>query len=68
MLRNTYNSTKVCSFCNSKERSQGIVLKSLEDATIYICERCVSDAVATIAIELKLRRDRFKQPFTLKKG
>jgi hypothetical protein len=68
MLKNTYNSTKVCSFCNSKQRSQGILLKSNDDGTLYICEECIHDGVAAIAIELKSRRDRFKQPFKLKKG
>ncbi|NDG29279.1 hypothetical protein EB118_04150 [bacterium] len=67
-MKNTYNSSKVCSFCNSKERSQGILLKGNADETLYICQECIHDAVATIAIELKLRRDRFNQPFSLKKG
>lgn len=67
-MKNTYNSSKVCSFCNSKQRSQGILLKSSDNLGIYICQECIHDGVAAIALELKIRRERFNQPFSLKKG
>ncbi|NBU33867.1 hypothetical protein EBZ38_03480 [bacterium] len=69
-MKNTYNSTKVCTFCNSKERSQGILLKSNDDGTLCICEECIHDGVAAIAIELRKRRERFGQEvkLTINKG
>lgn len=53
-----------CSFCG---RARHQMKTGVASEHALICDRCVSQAVAIVAVALRKEREQFKQQFKLKK-
>lgn len=54
-----------CSFCG---RARHQMKTGVASEHALICDRCVSQAVAIVAVALRKEREQFKQQFKLKKA